>query len=77
MDCCSDVVWDKTHKVGSFIFRLIALPCFSASLFQAFLFGCDWCGVAQYCFALIYSYWVYKQEGHPKLSYSKKARRKK
>ncbi|MFA5086166.1 MAG: DUF1648 domain-containing protein [Candidatus Paceibacterota bacterium] len=58
----SDVVWDKTHKIGEKLFKLIALLAFLATFFVNYAFWLLFVPIiASVIFLFIYSYLEYRK----------------
>jgi uncharacterized membrane protein len=58
----SDVVWDKTHKVGEKLFKLVALLAFLATFFVNYAFWLLFVPlIASVIFLFIYSYLEYRK----------------
>jgi uncharacterized membrane protein len=57
----SDVVWDKTHKLGGDLFKLVGILCLIGLFFQKYVFLFVLLLILiVVIFLLIYSYYVYK-----------------
>lgn len=73
----SENVWDKTHQVGSFVFRLIPFALLIGLLFPDYVIWLLLIAVLlNAAFFVLYSYWLYKKEGHPKVKIKRRKRKK-